>query len=738
MSQATMRWRALLVCLVGLTSLASTAAHACRAPEGGGPTVALVLSGGGALANTQIGAMAVIEELNIPIHCVVGTSMGAVVAGLYAAGYDVGEIREIFRTAPWPDLFANVQSRRDTPFIAKERRDQFFSEYIAGIKSEGLALPGGVVGMGSMQQYFRELTRHVPLTSDFDELRVPVRTVATNLSTGQAYVFERGDLVEAMLASMAVPAVFTPRFIEGEVYVDGGLAQNLPVETALLMGADMVIGIDLTIEPPKMDRSVSLADINLQLNRITVWNNYLKQLELLSELDVVIKPDFEGLSVSSFAPEDADDGYVRGREAAEQYREALLKIRELAATPTEKTLSRTAPEGVLAEVQIRNATKISDDALRGRLDFEPEDLEQPAGLRRKLRDLASFGGFGEVDLSLDGLTPVVRTVERPLGTTLIQAGARGATDLDGDSNFALLARISRRPFGPKGGEFAVSGEFGTNLGVTAELYRPVGAEGRYFFLPSISYRAEEIFFDVGDLRLGEFWQQSGNARLRVGRELGLWGVLSFDALINEGRVRPQVTVAPDLFPTEGFSNAGVGARFAVDTLDSATFPRQGIALNISAEQLVDLRDDDVNAKYRFSVSQAVPFGRNVLNFRARAESIDAEGNDVIEILSLGGFRRLGAFSPNSIPSTEYALMGISYYRRLDAPDKVGTLPLYFGADLEFANVSFDTFAQDAEENFGALSVYIGADTFVGPAFLGIGFSDEGRYNFFLNLGRNFR
>lgn len=710
----------------------------CANRNGEGPTVALVLSGGGALANLQIGAMSVLEELNIPIHCVVGTSMGAVVASLYAAGYDVDEIRDIFRNAPWPDLFANTKSRRDSPYLEKERRDQFYSDYIAGFTRQGVTLPAGVVGMDALQFFYRDLTLHVSLDTDFDQLRVPLRTVATNLSNGKPYVFSEGDLVEAMLASMAVPAVFTPRTIDGEVYVDGGLAQNLPVETAKQLGADIIIGIDLTIEPPKMTRRVSVAEVNLQLNRITVWENYRRQLQFLDAGDLLIQPDITGLSVSSFAPQDAELAYRRGREAALKARATLERIRESAAAPRQQELVRKVPENVERTVRIDNGTIIRDGEIRDRLAFEPALFEDTQDRRRRLRDLASFGSFGQVDLALDGLVPVVDVGERPLGRTLVQVGARGATDLDGDSNFGLLARVSRRPFGPGGGVLSLSGEFGTNLGLTAELNRPFGAEGRFFVLPSLAYRAEELLFDVGDVRVGEFWQQSSTFQMRIGRELGVWGVLSLDALINDGRVRPKVTVLPDDFAAETFANGGLGLRFAVDTQDSLSFPTRGLSLNMAAQRLNDLQDGDINGRYRVALGQAASLGRNTINFRLRGEAIVAEGSDVIEIISLGGFRQLTAFSPNSLPATRYGLASLEFYRRIGSLDKVATLPLYFGGAVEFANVEFDAFRTDTQRNFSSLSLYLGADTFIGPAFFGAAVSDDGQYTVFMNLGRNFR
>jgi NTE family protein len=722
--------------LVLLSLLLPPLASACVNPTDEGPTVALVLSGGGALANTQIGAMAVIEELDIPVHCIVGTSMGSVVAALYAAGYDAEEIRRIFRDAPWPDLMGNTKSRRDVPYLEKERTDDYYSDYLAGITSDGLALPGGLIGMGSLQFYFRRLLYHVPLEADFDtDLRVPYRAVAMNLSTGEATPFGDGDLVEAMLASMAVPGVFTPRYIDGQVYVDGGLAQNLPVQTALDMGADIVIGIDLTIEPPKMGRRVAITDVTLQLNRLTVWKAYKEQLKLLSELDVVIQPDIEGLGVGSF--EKAELGYQRGREAVAPHVAALEHIREIAAPARQRRLDPAIPSAVDERLLIRNDTDVRDSALEKRLAFESEDLQRPEQLNRKLRDLASFGGFGQVDLAVDGLSPVLSVSERPLGTTLVQAGLRATSNLDGDSTFGLLGRLSRRPFGPGGGEFSISGEFGSNLGLTAELYKAFGSEGRFFLVPTLAYRAEELLFDIEDTRIGEFWQQSNTLQVRLGRELGQWGLMSVEGLVTNGRIRPQVTIAPDVFETRKYELGGFGVRFAMDTLDNIFFPRSGTRFGASAQRLADFDDGDTNNKYRLGLLKPATFGRTTVALRVQGEAIQSESDEPIEILSLGGFRRLSAYSQNSIPSDQYLLGSFEISHRLDAIDRVATLPFYAGLSVEYANVVLQSFEQDLERNLGSIAAYVGADTVLGPVFFGFGATEAGRYTFFLNVGGTF-
>ena len=240
--------------ILGAVLASAPAVLACDFDDIDGPDVALVLSGGGALTSTQVGVMQIMEEIGVPVHCVLGTSMGSVTGAMYVAGYSPEEIAGIYRDRPWGEIFRGRVSRNDQAFRQKEGYDDYFSDSFAGIGADGLKLPGGLSSMNGLQATFRDILDHIPNESDFtSDLRVPYRSVAMNLSTGEAVAFEDGDLVQTILASMAVPGVFAPRQIDGEFYVDGGMAAQLPVQFAKEMGADIIIAIDTTFEPARLE-----------------------------------------------------------------------------------------------------------------------------------------------------------------------------------------------------------------------------------------------------------------------------------------------------------------------------------------------------------------------------------------------------------------------------------------------------------------------------------------------------
>jgi len=731
---------------IGL-AFAAPSALACDFDDADGPDVALVLSGGGALTGTQIGVMQIIEEVGVPIHCVLGTSMGSVTGAMYVAGYDAEEIATLYRERPWGEIFRGRVTRDDQPFLQKDGYDAYFGEYFAGIDSNGLRLPGGLASMNGLQATFREMFDHIPNESDFtQDFRVPYRSVAMNLSTGEAVAFENGDLVQTILASMAVPGVFAPRDIEDDLYVDGGMAAQLPVRFAKDMGADIIIAVDTTVEPSRVEGSPSVTSTTNQLIQITVYRNTLTDIALLGEDDLLISPDLTGLSSSDFTL--IDEGVASGRAEAERFRQRLEEIAAAAAPARDRSISPyDAPSTAASPILLANETEIDDNLIIERLALDEGETPDRETIKRRLRSLSSFGAFGDVDLarSLDG--QLLRIEPRPIGRNLLQAGFRASTTFDRDAYYALLARLSRRPVNSRGGEASLSLEIGTNLGATFEYLQPFGSEGRYFVSPIVSLRGEEVLFDLGDERLGEFWEQRADARVRLGRELGDWGVIAAEVITSVGEIDTVVTSRPSLTSGASYDLVGGGVYFGIDTLNRTTWPTRGLQLLASGELLYDWDTEAEARRYNLSATQTAEFGPVGLNLRLQAEGVEDDADRPTQILSLGGFRRISAFAEDSLPTDQYVLATADVFYRVTGSEAILNVPFYVGGTLEYAVVSFDlyenpVFGFDAEaegrddEGFAG-SLYLGSDTPIGPIYLGYGASEFGDTALFLHIGRVF-
>ena len=222
---------------VSLTLVACVAAAAAAdvpapaAPPAGRPRIGLVLGGGGAKGAAHIGVLKVLEEMRIPVDCIAGTSMGAIVGAAYATGLSAAEIEKIITAVEWKEILSSAP-RQEIPLHRKSLDFAFTNGLEFGLKDGKVIAPGGLVPSHQIEGMFRRIVAGSEQARDFNRLPIPFRAVATDLETGEMVVFDKGDLAVAMRASMAVPAAFAPVEHDGRLLVDGMLVRNLPVDVA--------------------------------------------------------------------------------------------------------------------------------------------------------------------------------------------------------------------------------------------------------------------------------------------------------------------------------------------------------------------------------------------------------------------------------------------------------------------------------------------------------------------------
>jgi len=204
----------------------------------------LVLSGGGARGVAHLGALKILEELRIPVDVIAGMSMGAIVGGFYASGSSPAEIETMVNSLEWNQAFQDRPPLEDLPFRRKEDSDNYLVKFDAGIRDGKFALPLGLIQGQNLGFILKSRLIHTATLTDFDRLRIPFRAVAADIETGEAVVLGKGDLATAIRASMSIPGVFAPVELDGRLLVDG-IADNLPVDVARRMGADILIAVNV-------------------------------------------------------------------------------------------------------------------------------------------------------------------------------------------------------------------------------------------------------------------------------------------------------------------------------------------------------------------------------------------------------------------------------------------------------------------------------------------------------------
>ena len=292
--------------------------HAQTVTEGR-PKIGLVLSGGGAKGFAHIGAIKVLVEAGVPIDYIGGTSMGGIMGGLFALGYHPDSLEKLVKMQNWEAVLSDKILRRNLSMTEKEEDDQYF--FSLPFRNKKIILPSGLVAGQSIYNllsYYASPGRDI---QNFDSLYIPFLCIAADIETGESVTLDRGYLPDALRATMAIPSIFPPVLLDGHLLVDGGLFNNFPVEEVLEKGADIIIGIDVTMETQSKDELTSIIEILGQSSRFLRMPLQRKNIE---KTDIYIQPHLEEYSTSSFT--NADSIILRGERAT---RAALPEILSL-------------------------------------------------------------------------------------------------------------------------------------------------------------------------------------------------------------------------------------------------------------------------------------------------------------------------------------------------------------------------------------------------------------------------
>lgn len=269
------------------------------------PKIGLALSGGGAKGFAHTGVLKVLDSLGVKIDYISGTSMGAIVGGLYASGYSGKEIEKIISKTDFYSILASQKSRKEASFF-----DKSVDKYIISfpIKKKKITLPSGISSGQKTIYILKELLNNVSHINDFSKLPIPFMCIATNLETGETKIFEEGDLVKSIMASSAFPSLIDPVKIDGQIYVDGAMAINYPSKPLKDKGIDIVIGVNLSTGLNNKEQINNIVDI---LNQIVDFSIQKETKNQLKYTDINIHPDLQGMKVTSFEQKKSilDSGY---------------------------------------------------------------------------------------------------------------------------------------------------------------------------------------------------------------------------------------------------------------------------------------------------------------------------------------------------------------------------------------------------------------------------------------------
>jgi len=699
------------------------------------PKIGIAFSGGGAKGCAHIGVLRVLEEMHVPVDYIAGTSMGSIVGGLYATGMDPDELTEAILTVDWADALRDKPGRKDLVFRRKDDDLRYIPDLELGLGKGGLKYPTGLRTGQKLNGLLRKFTLPVRTVHDFDDLPIPFRAVATEIATGEMVVLAKGDLAEALRASMAIPTVFTPVEIDGQLLVDGGVTNNVPVDVVRAMGADIVIAIDIGAQFADEEAvGKSFLSILGQTNRMITRGNMIARL---ASADIVITPDISGIGTLEFEKghEIIARGETQARAQAEELRPYALSAEEYA---TWRASRHREPDPIPTVVAVRfeGNERVDSRVLAAQIETKPGADFDPESVRHDLSSLYGLGDFESVDARLEeegeGAAVVFHMREKAWGPTYLRVGLGIQADLEGSSDLSVLAAINRTRINPLGAEWKTEIQLGGLRLARTGFYQPLSFDKGWFVEPSAQWRRRDITLFVDGESVAELDVQVTSGRLDLGYTFGRYGEarlgLTFDTITAR---RQSGFVPPDIGDISGetFTRGGILLQAVADRLDSATLPKNGSLTKLNALVTLDaLGADDEYTKLELQNSEYKTWGRHTL-FGALRGGYSPDSLPIYDRFALGGFFSLSAYEPGELSGSNYGLARLGYYYRLG---KV----LHVGGYLEAAGVA-DKFGDLADDVATAATAMVVADTPFGPFYVGYGSAEQGRRSLYILFGRQF-
>ncbi len=718
--------------LSALTALCFAAAASAAGAQR--PRVGLVLGGGGARGAAHIGVLEVLEQLRVPVDCVAGTSMGAVVAGAWAAGLDAPTMRREMGKADWKDMFQDNPGYDEFNYRNKRLSQRFLPGSETGITPQGAVTPPGVVSGQKIKLFFNQLVGSDNGERSIEALPLPVSIIATDIASGERVVFRDGSLTQAMRASMSVPGLMAPLEYRGLKLVDGGLVDNVPIrEVRERCGAEVVIVVNVGSPLLRAGEISGLLSVSAQMVSILTEQNVTQSLATLTPRDIYLRPDLQGLSAADF--ERSGEIADRGRAAAQDARQALQRLamdKAGYAAWRRRWADAPAHPPRVDEIEVAGMQSVNPATLTRYLAQKVGAPLDTAGLNRDLLRAYGDGYYERVDYALlrQRERNVLRILptEKPWGPDYVRLGINLNSSLSAGSTYSLRAAYQKTWLNPLGAELLLSAELGSDTGLAAEWYQPLDARQRYFVEAQASARRENASVYIGDQRISSYRDNVSRLDLAAGMNLGLLGQARLGWREEQREVGLDTGVA--ILPTESLRVSGWLATLELDQLDQLYFPSRGWSARLSWFE--SSRQD--YSRLALGLGAAYPMGDWVIGLRARYDGSTHGTLPSQDAAKLGGFLNLSGFANGQLLGDKLS------YAHLRGERIMGRMPLglrgdmRIGAALEVGKVG-ELISEPSRTGWlNSALIYVGGETSFGPVYLGFGRSSSGSANAYLFIG----
>jgi len=715
------RWSGILVmlfCLAGRPDAAESA--------GGRPFTVLVLSGGGARGLAHVGVLKVLEKINVPVDMVIGTSMGAIVGGLYAAGLSPDEIEKKIMEVDWDDIFSDSPHSLEQSYRLRRDSAEYAQGAEIGFLFNQIHIPHGILAGQKLSLVLNRILLPALTTGNFDNLAIPFRAVATDIVTGKRVDISSGDIVKAIRASMAIPGVFSPVEIDEHILVDGGVVANLSIETARAVGAQRIIAVD--VSPPLAGREnlKSMIDITRQVLAIYSHRDLAFQHSLLHENDVLLALELPGFANTDFkkAAGIIAEGESCALKATSTFASFSVPGEEYARIRNKLNAFARKEPPVLGFVDIKPPRHVSPRIVREWVEISPGQKLDTGAVERDVADIYATGFFDRVDYHIEqkngayGL--VIDPHTKPWGPNYLYFGLQ----FNSNTDFNPLLRYRMSQMNGLGGELNLHGRLGINHDFSAEFYQPLDYRNRLFIAPVFDYKVRNTeLYDDGN-SYARYKTRSAATGIDIGVNIGNVGQARIGAAGE--RVTSKPSIGDDALPEFDDDRFLLRGSLTVDRTDRIVFPRKGRYFAANYETTLPDTDEEFQ-QLTIKTSFAWTKKFNTVLFSTEASgSMDTELPQYRKF-ALGGFHRMSGYRDNEFTGNYGGLLRLTYLREIEMPLPPRQKNFFLGATLEGGQV-WDEFGDISPDDLRLSgSVFAAFDTLLGPFYIGYGFRewDEG-------------
>jgi NTE family protein len=746
MSSTSLTWsRRLSCCFLTALAAASSAGSAAQAAagvtaeDGARPRVGLVLAGGGAKGGAHIGVLKVLEELRVPIDCIAGTSMGALVGGGYASGIKANDLEKFILSIDWQREVGGLGMRAFEPIEQKRSSVTYSNKLELGLQDGHLVMPGGIINTSNIENLLRSYVAQSRQTSNFDQLPIPFRAVSTDMISGKMVVLKDGDLATAMRASMAIPGAFSPVETDQYILADGGMVRNIPVDIARDLCADIVIVVNLVEPEPTREQLRSATQLAGRSFDVMFAENENIQLNSLTTADIRIDVPMGDIGTASFEriPETIPLGETAAR--GQLTRLSALALPESAyATWRDGITTSQALEVKLAEVDFDGLERVNPAYLRSKATVRSGDVVDSKDLSREATGLLALQDFSTIGYRIEGEADAATLVwlpkEKSYGPNYVRLDLGLYTSQGGDLAFNVYAQHKRTWLNSLGGQWENDLQFGRDNFLVTSLYQPLDTAQTFFVAPEffLTRSDQDVFNDNDRIAKYRFGDLGGS--LAVGVNLGNRFQARAGYLYTHRTI--DVETGSVLMPTGDRNDAGLMAEAIYDSRDTRFSPNKGIAGVLRFMQSAESLGGDLDwKKGELGIGIAVPvFSRDVLWVTlAGGSSLDSD-LPADRAFALGGPSSFPGFELGQLRVDDYWTVGSSYLWKIKDTMSIRGKALYAGLGLQAGQIS-GRIDQQPGEDLASISAYLSGRTIVGPLRVGIAATTSDAWSLWLAVGR---